>query len=75
MCDDSGALVILASIAVHPRTVRNLPCNATLLGGLSANGHDITGQVYLVDRLTYAVLGFSYADPGSEGVHLLFEET
>ena len=67
VCDDSAATIVLANIAIHPTTVRNLPCNTTLLGSLSSNEHGISGRVYLVDRLTYAVLGFSYTHQESEG--------
>ena len=67
VCDDSAASIKLASIAIHPSIVRNLPCNTTLLGSLSVNEYDITGRVYLVDRLTYAVLGFSYTHQENEG--------
>ena len=68
VCDDSAGLITLASIAIHPTIIRNLPCNTTLLGSLSANEHGITGRVYLVDRLTYAIIGFSYTDKEIEGI-------
>lgn len=68
ICDDSAASIKLASITVHPNIVRNLPCDTTLLGDLSDNEHGIVGRVYLVDRLTFAVLGFSYTDQENEGM-------
>ena len=67
VCDDDAASIVLASIAIHPTTVSNLPCNTTLLGSLSDNEHGISGRVYLVDRLTYAVLGLSYTLQENEG--------
>ena len=67
VCDDSSASITLASVAIHPTAVRNLPCNTTLLGSLSGNERGITGRVYLVDRVTYAVLGFSYTHQENEG--------
>ena len=71
VCDDSAASIRLASIAVHPTAVANVPCNTTLLGSLSVNEHGISGQVYLVDRLTYAVLGFSYTNQGNDGTCMI----
>lgn len=68
ICDDSAASVKLASIAIHPSSVRNLPCNTTLLGTLSASEYGIAGRAYLVDRLTYAILGFSYTHQENEGM-------
>ena len=68
VCDDSAASVKLASIAIHPSSVRNLPCNTTLLGTLSASEYGIAGRAYLVDRLTYAILGFSYTHQENEGM-------
>jgi hypothetical protein len=68
VCDDSSASVKLASIAIHPSSVRNLPCNTTLLGALSTNEYGITGRAYLVDRLTYAILGFSFSHQENEGM-------
>lgn len=71
VCDDSAASIRLASIAVHPTAVANVPCNTTFLGSLSANEHGISGQVYLVDRLTYAILEFSYTDQGNDGTCMI----
>ena len=68
VCDDSAASIKLAGIAIHPSIVRNLPCNTTLLGSLSANEYGIAGRAYLVDRLTYAILGFSYSRQENEGM-------
>lgn len=68
ICDDSAASVKLASISIHPSSVRNLPCNTTLLGTLSASEYGIAGRAYLVDRLTYAILGFSYTHQENEGM-------
>ena len=67
VCADSSGSVTLASIAIHPTLVKNLPCNTTFLGTLSNNEREITGRVYLVDRETYAVLGFSYSREENEG--------
>lgn len=68
VCDDSAASIKLASIAIHPSTVRNLPCNTTLLGSFPADEYGITGRAYLMDRLTYAILGFSYSYQENEGI-------
>ena len=69
VCNDSAASIKLSSIAIHPSIVINLPCNTTLLGSLSANTYSITGRVYLVDRQTYAILGFSAPQQVNEGMY------
>ena len=63
---------VLASVSVVPETVTDVPCNTTFLGEFPGNSSDvgsngqIEGRVYLLDRVTFAVLGFSYSgmEPG-----------
>ena len=67
VCADNSTSVTLASITIHPTLVKNIPCNTTFLGHLSDNERGIAGRVYLMDRETYVVLGFSYTHHRNEG--------
>jgi hypothetical protein len=37
-----------------------VPCDTTFLGELPAGSNGIAGRAYLLNRLTFAILGFSY---------------
>ena len=50
---------MLASAIISPQLVTNVPCNTTLIGELPAGTSNIIGRVYLLDRETFAVIGFS----------------
>ena len=69
VCDDSSPSPVLASVVVLPQLVSNVPCNTTLIGELPGDSNNISGRVYLLDRITFAVLGFSY-DGLAAGWHL-----
>jgi len=60
VCGDSSPSPVLASVVVLPQLVSNVPCNTTLIGELPGDSNNISGRVYLLDRITFAVLGFSY---------------
>ena len=60
---------VLDSVVVLPQLVSNVPCNTTLIGELPGDSNNISGRVYLLDRITFAVLGFSY-DGLAAGGHL-----
>lgn len=68
VCNDMAASIKLTSIVIHPTLLKNLPCNTTFLGSITTSNHGITGQVYLIDRLTYVILGFSYTHEENEGM-------
>ena len=69
VCGDSSPSSVLASVVVLPQLVSNVPCNTTLIGELPGDSNNISGRVYLLDRITFAVLGFSY-DGLAAGWHL-----
>ena len=62
--------VILASVVIPPQVVPIVPCETTFLGELPTASNGITGRVYLLNRLTFAILGFSY-DGQAEGMTCL----
>jgi len=51
---------VLASVVVLHQLVSNVPCNTTLIWELPSVSNSISGQVYLLERVTFTVLGFSY---------------
>jgi hypothetical protein len=55
-----NATRILASVIVQPETVANVPCETTFIGELPAGSNGLAGRVYLLNRITFAVVGFSY---------------
>ena len=59
--------VILASVVIPPQVVPIVPCETTFLGELPTGSNGIAGRVYLLNRLTFAILGFSY-DGQAEGM-------
>jgi hypothetical protein len=61
-----NATRILASVIVQPETVANVPCETTFIGELPAGSNGLAGRVYLLNRITFAVVGFSY-DGQAEG--------
>ena len=70
VCNASDVTNILASIVVPPQVVESVPCNTTLIGELPAGSNGLAGRVYLIDRLTFAVVGFSY-DGEAIGMHCI----
>ncbi len=60
LCRASDATSVLASVVILPQVVSNVPCNTTLIGELATGTYGTAGRVYFLDRLTFAVLGFSY---------------
>jgi hypothetical protein len=46
-----------------------VPCETTFLGELPAGSNGIAGRAYLLNRLTFAILGFSY-DGQAEGMKI-----
>ena len=60
VCGVSNPSPVLASVVVLPQLVSNVPCSTTLIGELPSHSNNITGRVYIIDRITFAVLGFSY---------------
>jgi len=70
VCDDSSPLPVLASMVVLPQLVSNVPCNTILIRELPGDSNvQHLERVYLLDRITFAVLGFSY-DGLAAGGHL-----
>ena len=59
--------VILASVVIPPQVVPIVPCETTFLGELPTASNGVTGRVYLLNRLTFVILGFSY-DGQAEGM-------
>ena len=59
VCANGSSSTVLASVIISPQLVTNVPCNTTLLGELPAGTNSITGRVYLLNRETFAVIGFS----------------
>ena len=60
LCRDSDVTSVLASVVVLPQLVSRVPCNTTFVGELPTSPYGTAGRVYLLDRVTFAVLGFSY---------------
>ena len=50
--------------------VSNVPCETTFIGELPAGSNGLAGRVYLLNRITFAVVGFSY-DGGAIGEQTL----
>ena len=51
---------VLVSVVVLPQLVSNMPFTATLIWELPCVFNSISRRVYLLDRVTFTVLGFSY---------------
>ena len=48
------------SDAVLSQVVSNVPCETTFIGELPAGSNSLAGRVYLLNRVTFAVVGFNY---------------
>ena len=70
VCSDSDTTNVLASAVILSGVISNVPCNATFIGELPSGSNSIAGRVYLLDRITLAVIGFSY-DGGEPGMQIL----
>ena len=60
---------ILANVIVQPETITKVPCETTFIGELPPGSNGLAGRVYLLNRVTFAVLGFSY-DGQAEGWYM-----
>lgn len=60
LCMASDTTSVLASVVILPETVSNVPCNTTFIGELPSGMYGTGGRVYLLDRVTFAIIGFSY---------------
>ena len=64
---------ILASVIIPPEAVPSVPCSTTLVGELSGGPRGVGGRLYLLNRVTFVMLGFSYdgTAPGTQCCHYL----
>ena len=69
VCNDSDTTNVLASAVILPGVISIVPCNATFIGELPSGSNGIAGRVYLLDRITFVVIGFSY-DGGEPGTYI-----
>ena len=58
VCANNSASTVLASVVIAPQLVANVPCETTLLGVFPMGTSGVAGRVYLLDRETFAVIGF-----------------
>ena len=72
MCTADSA-EILASVVIPPEAVPSVPCSTTLVGELPGGPKGVGGRLYLLNRVTFVVLGFSYdgTAPGTQCCHYL----
>ena len=62
---------VIARITVLPGCMLRLPCKASYLGELpNAGGEGISGRVYLVNRVTFAILCFNYENNNQNGNYI-----
>lgn len=53
---------VLTKVEILPALADQVPCTARFLGDLAEGqgSHGLAGRVYFLNRLTFAILGFSY---------------
>ncbi len=66
MC--SNTIEVIARITILPGCTLRLPCTASYLGDFpNVGGEGVSGRVFLVNRVTYAILCFNYENNNQNG--------
>ena len=69
VCEDVSGSNRLASVTAHPELTDSVPLSAAYLGEfpLGSGGTAAAGRLYLINRITISIIGFSFTQPDNEG--------